>query len=150
MVDEVYRETEDGLGRGRRSECMCTFHCSAEQKIIPDGVTSSRDFPNTAVVGEGWSGWAPEKGWGGAIRHQRFAGKGRKGKEGWRYSDCAGLSAGRVIFFTTVGLTTDIPVSCSYWMKNVTLDIWQEYIINIRLNCFLLRKISYHGNRACF
>lgn len=51
MVDEVYREPEDGLRRGRQSECMCTFHCSAEQKIIPDGVTSSRDFPTTAVVG---------------------------------------------------------------------------------------------------
>lgn len=32
-------------GRGRQSDCMCTFHCSAEQKIITDGAPSSRDFP---------------------------------------------------------------------------------------------------------
>lgn len=38
--------------RGRQSECMCTFHCSAEQKIIIDGAPSSRDFPNAAM--DGW------------------------------------------------------------------------------------------------
>lgn len=60
MADEVYRETEDGLGRGRQSECMCTFHCSAEQKIITDGAPSSRDFPTTVMDGEGWRRWASE------------------------------------------------------------------------------------------
>lgn len=34
---------------------MCTFHCSAEQKIIPDGAPSSRGFPDAVMDGEG--GW---------------------------------------------------------------------------------------------
>lgn len=41
-----------------RSDCMCTFHCSAEQKIITDGAPSSRDFPAAAMGGAvgGWGG----------------------------------------------------------------------------------------------
>lgn len=47
-----------GFGEGeregaRQTECMCTFHCSAEQKIITDGAPSSRDFPTAAMDGEG-------------------------------------------------------------------------------------------------
>lgn len=30
---------------------MCTFHCSAEQKIIIDRAASSRDFPAATAVG---------------------------------------------------------------------------------------------------
>lgn len=32
---------------------MCTFHRSAEQKIISDGAPSSRDFPAAATGGGG-------------------------------------------------------------------------------------------------
>lgn len=44
----------EGGGRRRQRErawqsvCMCTFHCSAKQKIITDGAPSSRVFPNAA------------------------------------------------------------------------------------------------------
>lgn len=40
-------------GRGGHTECVCTFHSSAEQKIITDGAPSSRDFPVAAI---GWGG----------------------------------------------------------------------------------------------
>lgn len=48
-----------------RSECMCTFHCSAVQKIITDGAPSSRDFPAAAVGGEEWKRCASENEEGG-------------------------------------------------------------------------------------
>lgn len=58
MDDGVFREREkereNELGRARKSDCICTFHCSAEQKIITDGAPSSRDFPTVVVDGEGW------------------------------------------------------------------------------------------------
>lgn len=73
--DGVYRERErervskrvreDQLGKARRRECMCTFHCSAEQKIITDGAPSSRDFPTAAMDGEGWRRCASENREGG-------------------------------------------------------------------------------------
>lgn len=52
MVVYRGREREDELERDRQSECMCTFHCSAEQKIITDGPPTSRDFPSAAMDGE--------------------------------------------------------------------------------------------------
>lgn len=39
--------------RGEHTECVCTFHSSAEQKIITDGALSSMDFPVAAI---GWGG----------------------------------------------------------------------------------------------
>lgn len=33
---------------------MCTFHCSAEQKISTDGAPSSRGFPDGVMDGDGW------------------------------------------------------------------------------------------------
>lgn len=48
-----------GPGRGGHTECVCTFHCSAEQKIITDGAPSSRDFPVAAI---GWGGMSLCKG----------------------------------------------------------------------------------------
>lgn len=62
MDDGVYRERgrerkRKGEGEkwlsARQNECMCTFHCSAEQKIITDGAPSSRDFPTAAMYGGG-------------------------------------------------------------------------------------------------
>lgn len=54
MMGFTEREREDESGRARQSEGMCTFHCSAEQKIITDGAPSSRDFPTAAMDVEGW------------------------------------------------------------------------------------------------
>lgn len=54
MDDGVYRGEGGGrLGRARLSERMCTFQCSAEQKIITDGAPSSRDFPAAAMDRQG-------------------------------------------------------------------------------------------------
>lgn len=52
MMGFTERGSEDELERDRQSECMCAFHCSAEQKIITDGPPSSRDFPSAAMHGE--------------------------------------------------------------------------------------------------
>lgn len=60
MDDGVYTERESQAGRARQTECMCTFHCSAVQKIITDGAPSSRDFPAAAVGGEEWKRCASE------------------------------------------------------------------------------------------
>lgn len=49
MMGFTEKGSEDELERDRQSECMCTFHCSAEQKIITDGAPSSRDFPSAAL-----------------------------------------------------------------------------------------------------
>lgn len=46
MPGEVYT--------GWQTECLCTFYCSAEQKIITDGAPSSRGFPDAVMDGEAW------------------------------------------------------------------------------------------------
>ncbi len=53
MMGFTERAREKELGKARQSECMSTFDCSAEQKIITDGAPSSRDFPTAAMDGEG-------------------------------------------------------------------------------------------------
>lgn len=53
MGDGVYRERERAVGGTRQSECIHTFHCSAEQKIITDGAPSSRDFLTAAKDRQG-------------------------------------------------------------------------------------------------
>ena len=62
---ESKRVRENQLGKARQRECMCTFHCSAEQKIITDGAPSSRDFPTAAMDREGWRKCASENREGG-------------------------------------------------------------------------------------